>query len=271
MINNDIYLNPIGIVNADIDKPADMPLGGKLAQVEIFPEYQPALLRIEENSHIWLLLWFHQSNRQTLITRPAKVNPDLPEFGVFALRAFNRPNPIGLTLVKLERVEGNRLWVSGLDAINGTPVLDIKPYYESDRVFSPRTSYIRPHSRPMRMEHFHRHALSHHREECADLCLAVRMAVLADEYLGQLTADDVYITIQGSRCLADTIQGLTNARLANPPRLTFVETDSGNAASIWVRGQTTLTLTAKRNINQNDFWNLDDHEVLDITTEKKEA
>jgi tRNA-Thr(GGU) m(6)t(6)A37 methyltransferase TsaA len=116
MSDNSFVLQPIGVVHADVDDPMDMPIGGRLAEIEVFPQYQPALTRIEENSHIWMLLWFHLADRKILTTRPIKVNPDLPEFGVFALRAFNRPNPIAMTRVKLEKREQNRLWVSGLDA-----------------------------------------------------------------------------------------------------------------------------------------------------------
>lgn len=264
MLDNTFILRPVGVVNTDIDNPVDMPLGGRLAQVEIFPGYKPALKRIGENSHIWLLLWFHLSDRQVLTTRPAKINPDLPEYGVFALRAFNRPNPIGLTLVKLEKAEDNCIWVSGLDAVSGTPVLDIKPYYESDMLLSPRTSYIRPRERRMRTEQFLNHALAHHQEECADLYLAVRMAVIADDVLGQLTRNEVEVNVQGSRCLADTIQGLTHARLANPARLTFRETASLNPVTIWTTGEQLLTLIGRRSLNQDDFWNLDDKNVVKI-------
>ena len=96
-MDNAIVLQPVGVVHTDIDNPKDMPVGGELAQIEIFPEYQSALTRIEENSHIWVLLWFHLADRKVLTTRPVKINPDLPEFGVFALRAFSRPNPIAIT------------------------------------------------------------------------------------------------------------------------------------------------------------------------------
>lgn len=264
MSDNTIILRPVGVVHTDIDNPMDMPIGGKLAQIEVFPEYQPALKLIEENSHIWLLLWFHLSDREVLTARPFKIDPDLPEFGVFALRAFNRPNPIAITKVKLEKREENRLWVSGLDAVNGTPILDIKPYYENDRVFSPRTPYIRPRERQMRMEQFFRHAFTHHQEECADLYLAVRMAVVADEVLGQLTRDEVMVNVQGSRCLADAVQGITNARLANPARLSFTETDSNRPLVIWSKGEQSLTLTGKEQLNQHDFWNLDDQEIMEI-------
>lgn len=259
-----IYLHPVGIVKSDIENPQDMPFGGTLARIEIYPEYQPALKGIEENSHIWLLLWFHLSDRQLLVTRPARINPDLPEFGVFALRAFNRPNPIALTRVKLEKVEKNSLWVSGLDAVNGTPVIDIKPYYEADIVLSPRTPYIKPKERQLLMENFLVHALTHHQEECTDLFLAVRMAVIAGEILGQITRNEVEVKVLGSRCLADTIQGLTHARLGNPPRLTFCETASIYPVTIWTRGDQGLILIGKRNIMADEFWNLDDKDLIQI-------
>lgn len=264
MPDNNIVLRPVGMVHTDVDDPMDMPVGGKMAKIEIFPPYQPALRLIEENSHIWLLLWFHLSDREVLTARPIKINPDLPEYGVFALRAFNRPNPIAITRVRLEKREEDCLWVSGLDAVNSTPVLDIKPYYEADRVFSPRTPYIRPRDRQMLMEQFWRHAVTHHQEECSDLYLAVRMAVIADEALGQLTRDEIIVDVQGSRCLADAIQGITNARLANPARLSFTEIDSGRPLVRWSKGEQSLTLIGKRSLNQHEFWNLDDQEVIEV-------
>ena len=109
-------------------------------------------------------LWFHKADRDILTVVPGKVNSNLPEYGVFSLRAFSRPNPIALSLVRLERVEDNLLFVSGLDAIDGTPVLDIKPYYEQEIVFSPVTPYIRPLKREMRQKIFIKQALLHHQE-----------------------------------------------------------------------------------------------------------
>jgi len=264
MNENDINLHAIGAVCTDIDSPSDMPLGGRFAKIEIFPEFRPALRGIEENSHIWVLMWFHQADRQALTVRPLKINPDLPEYGVFALRAFNRPNPIAITNVKLEKVEESCLWVSGLDAINGTPVLDIKPYYESDILFSPRTSYIRPRERHMRQEDFLRHALAHHQEQCGDLFMAVRMVLVVDEMLGQITRDDIAVTVSGSRCLGDIVQGLTHARLASPTRFTFIESAGECPCTTWSCGNVSLTLTGKCLLTEKDFWNLADEDVLEI-------
>ncbi len=89
---------------------------------------------LEDFSHIIVLFWMHQSSGEF----PIKVHPqgrdDMPLTGVFATRAPHRPNSIGMTVVKLIDREGNRLRVKELDAIDGTPVLDIKPYLPKDSI-----------------------------------------------------------------------------------------------------------------------------------------
>ena len=216
-----IQLRPVGVVRSADDESMNVPLQGNRAVIEIFPEYAAALERIEEYSHLWIQAWFHEAKRDVLATVPSKVNPDLPRYGVFALRSPLRPNPIALTLVTLDRVEGNRLFVSGLDAVDGTPILDIKPYFEQDIVFSPRTARITAAKREVRKNLMEREALLHHRESCADLRIAVRMALIAEESFGKLNDDELKVDVTGSPCLGDVIQGLTRARLANPPRFLF--------------------------------------------------
>ncbi|MDV3425801.1 MAG: tRNA (N6-threonylcarbamoyladenosine(37)-N6)-methyltransferase TrmO [Bacillota bacterium] len=142
MESKSITLKPVGIVKSAIKKSKIMPLGGVTAQIEVFPHYKKALDRIEESSHLWILSWLHKAPRNMLKVIPMKINPLADEFGVFAIRCPARPNPIALTLVKLEKVEENILYVTGLDAIDGTPVLDIKPYYKSDIVLSFRSPDI---------------------------------------------------------------------------------------------------------------------------------
>ncbi len=216
-----IELRPVGVVRSADDESMNVPLQGNRAVIEIFPEYAAALERIEEYSHLWIQAWFHEAKRDVLATVPSKVNPDLPRYGVFALRSPLRPNPIALTLVTLDRVEGNRLFVSGLDAVDGTLILDIKPYFEQDIVFSPRTARITAAKREVRKNLMEREALLHHRESCADLRIAVRMALIAEESFGKLNDDELKVDVTGSPCLGDVIQGLTRARLANPPRFLF--------------------------------------------------
>jgi tRNA-Thr(GGU) m(6)t(6)A37 methyltransferase TsaA len=93
-------------------------------------EYTQALEGVEEFSHLFVLFWLHRMSNED--KRVMKVHPrgrsDMPLLGIFATRTPHRPNPIGLTRVKLLKVEGNVITVQGLDAFNGTPVLDIKPF-----------------------------------------------------------------------------------------------------------------------------------------------
>lgn len=133
-----ITLSPIGIVKSEITDTKIMPLSGVTAQIEVFPQFSEALEHIEESSHLWILSWFHKAPRDVMKVVPMKVNPLADEFGVFAIRCPARPNPIALSLVRLEKVEGNILYVTGLDALNETPVLDIKPYFKHDIVISHR-------------------------------------------------------------------------------------------------------------------------------------
>jgi tRNA-Thr(GGU) m(6)t(6)A37 methyltransferase TsaA len=99
--------------------------------VEVEELYLPALLGLEQYSHIWVIYWFHEHDnprdRAVLRVHPCR-NPGNPLTGVFAARAPVRPNLIGLSVARLLEVAGNRLCLENLDARDGTPVLDIKPY-----------------------------------------------------------------------------------------------------------------------------------------------
>ena len=115
------------------------------AIIEVFPEYQEGLDGLQGFSHIFVLSYFDKLRPDQI--GPLKVRPrrllrygvqleDLPLLGVFALDSPTRPNPIGLTLVKLIRIERNLLHVQGLDLFDGTPVLDLKPYRRNYRADS---------------------------------------------------------------------------------------------------------------------------------------
>lgn len=93
--------------------------------IEILPELIPALKDLEGFSHIILIYHLHHSHRQSLTVTPFL---DSHPHGVFATRAPNRPNPLGISVVKLLKIEGNQLFVDNLDVLDGTPLLDIKPY-----------------------------------------------------------------------------------------------------------------------------------------------
>ena len=124
-----IFLNPIGRVKTEAvgDEVKDK---SRISQIIICDELLEALEGIDGFSHLFVLFWLNQiSNKQQM---KLKVHPrgrrDMPLLGVFATRTSLRPNPIGLTLVELLKVEGNTLTVRGLDAFDGTPILDIKPF-----------------------------------------------------------------------------------------------------------------------------------------------
>jgi tRNA-Thr(GGU) m(6)t(6)A37 methyltransferase TsaA len=89
-----------------------------------------ALVGIEGFSHIFVIFWLHRmpKAKKPLLKIHPRGRPELPLVGIFATRTPNRPNPIAVTLVELVRREQNILWVKGLDALDQTPIIDIKPY-----------------------------------------------------------------------------------------------------------------------------------------------
>jgi len=101
------------------------------AKVEIFAEFRDGLRGIEEFSHLIILYWFHlrdnEEERRTLLVFPRRHAVNVKK-GVFACRSPSRPNPIGLCVVELAKIEGGILTVRGLDAFRGSPIIDIKPY-----------------------------------------------------------------------------------------------------------------------------------------------
>jgi tRNA-Thr(GGU) m(6)t(6)A37 methyltransferase TsaA len=120
----------IGEILSELDNLADAPRqgdeGGFEAWVELKPEFADGLHRIAVGDDLLLLTWLHLANRDILQTRPRN-RDDLPMTGVFATRSPDRPNPIGLHRVSVLAIDGNRLRVAPLEAIDGTPILDIKP------------------------------------------------------------------------------------------------------------------------------------------------
>lgn len=264
----EIVIRPIGVVRSDYLDAGTVQDPQQRAVIEVYPKYEDALQQIEKNSHLWLLTWFHLARRDRLVVSPYRMNPNSPDYGVFALRAPVRPNPVALSLVQLHKTEGMSLYVSGMDAVNGTPVIDIKPYFENDIVFSPRTPNIQPFKREMLQNIFFRQAVTHHQEECPALLMAVRMAVIASERFGHLNSPDLRVMVEGSPCLADTIQGLSRARLANPPRFAYLPADLPGR-TVWRCGNETLSITASRRIDMRCFLSLADEDVFEVSIQKQ--
>ncbi|NNM01396.1 MAG: tRNA (N6-threonylcarbamoyladenosine(37)-N6)-methyltransferase TrmO [Gammaproteobacteria bacterium] len=129
---------PIGHVETDVAD-ADVPRRRRTMEstIVIAPEYQDGLLGIAEYSHLFVLFWMHRAVADEALTCHPRGNDALPLTGVLAARGRNHPNPIGLAVVELLEVAGNRLRVRRLDAFNGTPVVDIKPYDDYDAVHDP--------------------------------------------------------------------------------------------------------------------------------------
>ena len=133
----EIVLKPIGFVKT---KAADDEVRNKthISQLVLNKELTTALEGIEDFSHLFVLFWLDKTTaeqRKLLKVHPRR-REDLPLIGIFATRTMTRPNPIGLTLVELVKVEGNVLTVRGLDAFNETSVIDIKPFDSLDNAES---------------------------------------------------------------------------------------------------------------------------------------
>jgi tRNA-Thr(GGU) m(6)t(6)A37 methyltransferase TsaA len=122
-------IRPIGYIRSPYKEMRDAPRQGRLSQtvseIVIGEQYIPGLDGVETKSHLIILVWFDRADRTMLRATPPH---EIIEHGVFATRSPNRPNPVALSVVDLLGRKGNVLRVCGLDALDGTPVVDIKPY-----------------------------------------------------------------------------------------------------------------------------------------------
>lgn len=130
MRKDKIEFLPVGIIHTDYKDVGNMPIqpvsdSGSEGWIEIFDEYSPGLADLEGFSHIYLIFHLHKSSGARL-----KVIPflDTVERGIFATRSPARPNAVGLSVVKLVSVNGNILKIRGVDMLDGTPLIDIKPF-----------------------------------------------------------------------------------------------------------------------------------------------
>ncbi len=132
---SEITYQPIGIFHTEYTPQSGAPRQGILmpegqGRIEIFPEYIEALQTLNLFEYIIVIYHFHEVKTWSTPVHPPG-SDDQHEFGLFATRSPKRPNPIGFSVIKLNKIESGSLYVSGIDAFDGTPVLDIKPYLPS--------------------------------------------------------------------------------------------------------------------------------------------
>lgn len=134
----DFTMKSIGVIHTPLMDPKEAPIQSSRSDipgsVEVYPQYVDGLEGIEEFSHIYLLYGFHRSDPEFQL----KVRPflDDKDHGLFTTRFPRRPNPLGLSVVRLIKREENMLYFKGADMLNGTPLFDIKPYIPDFDIFT---------------------------------------------------------------------------------------------------------------------------------------
>jgi tRNA-Thr(GGU) m(6)t(6)A37 methyltransferase TsaA len=130
MAENRYVIDPIGVIRSELTNLADAPLqgdeGGYEARLELTPQVAQGLAGIKVGDNLFVLTWLHHAQRDVLQVHP-RGNQDAPLKGVFATRSQDRPNPIGLHQVSVLEVAGQNIRVTPMEAIDGTPIVDIKP------------------------------------------------------------------------------------------------------------------------------------------------
>ena len=124
-------VHPIGVVRSGATQPVDEGWASVESRIVLEPEYRPGLRGLGDFSHVVVVAWLHLAAfdpARHLVRRPRGL-AEMPELGIFAQRAKDRPNPLGITVVRLVAVDETGLSVRGLDAIDGTPIVDLKPYF----------------------------------------------------------------------------------------------------------------------------------------------
>ena len=126
----EITFRPIGKIRSEFDEPEGTPIQppgavGIEGRIELLPELEDGLKDLDGFSHLILLYYCHLAGECSLRNTPFMEDK---EHGIFAIRAPSRPNSIGLSVIRLEKIEGNILYIKDVDIVDGTPLLDIKPY-----------------------------------------------------------------------------------------------------------------------------------------------
>ncbi len=124
----EIALKPIGFVKNNVAEPRFGGFAGEISEIIVDKKFKAALKGIDDYSHVIIVYWMDRVKGYAITHRP-QGNPAVPIVGIFACRCPQRPNPIAITTVKLVSHKGNKIRVKGLDVLNNTPVIDIKPYW----------------------------------------------------------------------------------------------------------------------------------------------
>ncbi|MCS7024646.1 MAG: tRNA (N6-threonylcarbamoyladenosine(37)-N6)-methyltransferase TrmO [Bryobacteraceae bacterium] len=177
LLELDCSLRFIGVVRSEIQDRKLMPAFGVPARVEIFPEFAGGLLHLDKHSHFWVLAWLTVKPERDLLQVTPRGAAEGDLHGVFAVRSPARPNPIGLTAARLLRREGLALYFDRLDFLDGTPVVDLKPYFVTrDLIRCANNAVIgRPRDEAALLESLRHQAALALPENHADVDLAVQI------------------------------------------------------------------------------------------------
>jgi tRNA-Thr(GGU) m(6)t(6)A37 methyltransferase TsaA len=213
-------VKPIGIVRSPCRERHAMPGEGVSARIEVHPEYAHELAGIELTSHLVVLGWLHEARLPRRNPSRRQQLPDLPARGEFATRSPDRPNPISVSVVRLVARDANALQVEGLDLIDGTMVIDLKPYLPGlDSVFGAvRVWRSRTHQGRARLAGYLEQEARNHMGPLADepeVHLAVDAVLSAAERLGVDPRDPgLSATVNRAGATADVLMALLGATLA---------------------------------------------------------
>lgn len=248
--DTNISLVAIGVARSPVKDGSEMPIEGVPGVVEVLPAYVDGLKGIETNTHLIILGWFHQADRDTLLSTRGGTQGR----GVFGIRSPSRPNPIGINTARVVSVHGNEVHLERMDMIDGTPILDIKRYSPGwDSIFSARTSRDRGYPEGRDEAVFLRdmlvEAANFHGETCVGIALGTRIIFHGMQAWHIGKKEPELTVIWGSDgCVNDTLQALSGAT-------------SGNARLEW-SGNTFYTL---RYQDQTLTFTLTDHPPATIS------
>ncbi len=222
---NQIIFNPLGVIHSDFKSRFDhVEMKKHESTIEVFPEYIEALYRLDESEFIEIYYFFHLSTNYDLISRTYSGETR----GIFSSRAPRRPNRLAHTTVKLISVEGNKLIVNGLDAVDESPLIDIKAcdtsIFENDlnavrrnkQRINPRNEIIK-HVKADEIEDLLLKAGQIHGHFCPGLAMGVMAAAYAMKALGVNSdgMEDVLAITETNNCFSDGIQFVTGCTFGN--------------------------------------------------------